>query len=63
MGEIQPCPGESDGGNQAQRLGQRAMSPRAQGEEQARWGQMGQASQKPLGPHPNHQAQESRGQG
>lgn len=26
MGEIQPYPGESDGGGQAQRLGQRAES-------------------------------------
>ena len=26
MGEIQPCPRESEGGDQAQRLGQRAQS-------------------------------------
>jgi hypothetical protein len=31
--------------------------------EQARWGQTGQASQRPLGPHPSPQALESRGSG
>lgn len=64
MGEIQPRPGESEGGDQAQRLGQRAVSREEHGAmpkweearagaEQARWGQIGQASQRPLGPHPS----------
>ena len=64
MGEIQPRPGESEGGDQAQRLGQRAESREEHGAaqmweearagaEQARWGQIGQASRRPLGPHPS----------
>lgn len=33
------------------------------GAEQARWGQIRQASRRPLGPHPSPQALESRGSG
>lgn len=73
MGEIQPCPGESDGGDQAE-TGTKSREQKEHGAaqkweearaeaEQARWGQIGQASQRPLCPHPSPQAVESRGSG
>lgn len=49
MGEIQPCPGESDGGDQAQRLGQRPWSLGSGAlEGGSQVGQIRQASRRPL---------------
>lgn len=75
MGEIQPCPGESDAGETRNRGWDKELRAESEhgaaqkweearaGAEQARWGQIGQASQRPLGPHPSPQAVESRGSG